>query len=294
MQNTTLEEDIDLLSKYEVEPVSGIAFTEKGKSDQTLLFIHGLGSNRYAWLGNFTYFSNNYHCIAIDLPNYGDSTKGDHNFSVEFFKERINVFCREKSLKNVILIGHSMGAQIAVHLAINKPVLYKRLILLAPAGIETFNDFEKQWFKQVYKPELMFSATKDQIKTNFESNFIHFGPEAQWMLNERLEFMKHKEEYYRYCKMICKCVLQMLEAPSQPLLSKILQPTLVLFGAKDQLIPNKLLHPGQTIDQLIKEIDKLVPLCETVKVDKAGHFVQTDQNLLVNKTIHDYLLEKIE
>lgn len=294
MQSTLLKQELDLLSKFEIEPISGIAYTEKGKSENTLLFIHGLGSNRYAWLGNFKFFSENYNCIAMDLPNYGDSLKADHSFSIDFFKDSINVFCKEKALKNVTLIGHSMGAQIAVHLAVDKPGLFEKLILLAPAGIETFNDFEKQWFKQVYKPELMFSATEDQIKTNFESNFIHFGEEAQWMLDERLLFMRHKEEYYQYCKMICKCVLQMLDAPSLPLLSKILQPTLSVFGARDLLIPNKLLHPTLSIDNLITEIDRSIPLCKSAKLDKAGHFVQIDQRDQINKIIQEYLLEELE
>ncbi len=294
MQNTILQLEIELLNKYEIEPVSGMAYTEKGESDTSLLFIHGLGSNRYAWLGNFKYFSDKYHCIAIDLPNYGDSPKASHSFSIDFFKECVTDFCIEKALKKVVLIGHSMGAQIAVHLAVDKPGLYQKLILLAPAGIETFNDFEKQWFKQIYKPELMFSATEDQIKSNFESNFVYFGEEAQWMLNERLSFMRHKEEYFNYCKMICKCVLQMLEAPSLPLLSKLLQPTLALFGAKDLLIPNKLIHPSNSIDQLIADMNKLIPLCKTLKIETAGHFVQTDQKLLVNKAIQDYLLEEFD
>lgn len=284
-----LQEELEVLKDFKIESGSGMAYVEQGKGEQVLLFIHGLGSNRYAWLGNFSYLSDHYRCIAIDLPNYGGSDKGKFSFTMKFFKDQVIRFCEALALKKVTLVGHSMGAQIAVHLAVEKPGLFNKLILLAPAGIETFNEFEKQWFKQINKPEMLFAATEDQIKSNFETNFVFFGPEAKWMLNERLEFMKHKETYFNYCKMICTCVFEMLDAPVKPLLHKILQSTLVLYGAEDQLVPNRLLHPTMSVDSLLAETKKLIPLTTVKKIAKAGHFVQTDQMDLVNEEILKFM-----
>ena len=294
MQAYDINDEVEALKNYKLEPVSGIAYVDRGNSEQTLLLIHGLGSNRYAWLGNFIELSKSYRCIAIDLPNYGSSRKGNFSFSMEFFKDKVIQFCNELSLNSVTLIGHSMGAQIAVLLAVEKPSIFKNLILLAPAGIEIFNKFEKQWFKQINKPELLFSAREEQIKNNFETNFYHFGPEAKWMLKERLEFMQDKVSYFNYCEMICTCVFEMLEAPVKDHLHKILQASLVLFGGDDQLIPNKLLHSTMSINNLVEDAKKLIPLAEVKKISQAGHFVHTHQKEKVNEEIINFIKSAID
>lgn len=208
---------------------------------------------------------------------------------MSFFKSSILNFIENQSLQNVTLVGHSMGAQIAIKLGVEKPSLIKNLILLTPAGIETFSDFEKQWFKQINIPEMLFNTSKDQIRKNFELNFVHFGKEAQWLLDQRLQFMEDKEAYYDYCKMICKCVDGMLEDSVNDILHQLIQPVLVLFGEKDKLIPNKMLHRSLTYQDLMTVAEKKILMSDVQSVNNAGHFIQIDDYFQTNRLIEKFL-----
>ncbi len=289
MEQEDFEYSIKIIDNYTIEPKTGIAYVRRGNGNQTVIFIHGLGSNRYAWINNFIQLSEKYTCIIIDLPNYGDSVKGDYSFSMSFFKSSILNFIENQSLQNVTLVGHSMGAQIAIKLGVEKPSLIKNLILLTPAGIETFSDFEKQWFKQINIPEMLFNTSKDQIRKNFELNFVHFGKEAQWLLDQRLQFMEDKEAYYDYCKMICKCVDGMLEDSVNDILHQLIQPVLVLFGEKDKLIPNKMLHRSLTYQDLMTVAEKKILMSDVQSVHNAGHFIQIDDYFQTNRLIEKFL-----
>lgn len=289
MENQEFENLIIYFDTFSIEEHSGLAYIEKGKGEQTILFVHGLGSNRYAWLSNIFELSTHYRCIAIDLPNYGDSLKGDFSFDVSFFKSKILAFCAALHLENICLVGHSMGAQIAAHLGIQKPSLFTSLVLLTPAGIETFNDFEKQWFRQINIPEILFNATKEQIRQNFEINFVHFGKEAKFLLDQRLQLMNDKIAFYQYCKMICKCVDGMLDASINELLHLLVQPVLVLFGEKDLLIPNKILHHSLTAEDLKRVAARKIPTSDVRILPDAGHFIQIDQKEQVNAIISKFL-----
>lgn len=289
MEQYDFEHSLGVIEEYKIDSKSGIAYVERGSGTQTLLFIHGLGSNRYAWVCNFVDLSENFRCIILDLPNYGDSVKGDFSFTMSFLKNRILDLISSLSLDNITLVGHSMGAQIAVKLAVEKPTLIRNLIMLTPAGIEVFNDFEKQWFRQINIPEILFNTTKEQIRNNFEINFVHFGKEAQWLLDQRLKFMENKEAYYDYCKMICKCVDGMLEDSVSDILHQLIQPVLVVFGENDKLIPNKMLHHSMTYHDLMQTSERKILMGTVKSIKDAGHFIQIDKFLETNILIKDFL-----
>ncbi|MGZ5189798.1 MAG: alpha/beta fold hydrolase, partial [Flavisolibacter sp.] len=97
-----------------------IAYVEKGNG-QPVIFIHGLGGNSSHWLKSIHQLSNKFKCIAIDLPGYGYSEKNiflNGKDQLQFFTDRIISFIKKRKLKKVVLVGHSMGGQIAMIAAI--------------------------------------------------------------------------------------------------------------------------------------------------------------------------------
>ena len=88
VKRMTLSDDIQL------------AYTEQG-SGTPLLFIHGLGSYLPAWNKNVAALSKNYECIAVDLPGYGHSSKGNYEGSMSFYAGLLKEFLEklESNLK---------------------------------------------------------------------------------------------------------------------------------------------------------------------------------------------------
>ena len=115
-----------------------IAYIDQGNGEQTIILVHGLASNAGFWRYNIPELSKNYRVIAVDLPGYGKSQKGDYPYSMSFYADQIKNLIEELKLKNVVYVGHSMGGQIGIKLAIKYPEILSKLVLASPAGFEEF------------------------------------------------------------------------------------------------------------------------------------------------------------
>lgn len=251
-----------------------VHYTDRGKGRTTLLMVHGLGSNLKAWDKVIPQLSNEYRCIALDLPGYGLSDKGDYPFDIPFFAETLLQFKEALKLRQPVLIGHSMGGQTSLVTALQAQEHFSKLILLAPAGFERFNSAAREWLRAFYKPALLRATPVHQIERNFHANFYQFPPDAQFMIDERMALRADPEAYEQYCNMIPRCVLGMLDHPVFDRLPDLQLPTLVLYGKEDALIPNKMINPGLTTEKVAREGAAQLPNARLYFVSKCGHFIQ--------------------
>lgn len=280
---------------YEVKSIQltdnqSIAYIDEGKGKQNLVMIHGLGSYLPAWQKMIAILSTDYRCIAIDLPGYGQSSGGDHAYDMDFFADSVEEFIKVMELENVVLVGHSMGAQIAMTLSLKKDIAIDHLVLLAPAGFETFTEAHRQWFAQLVTPAVLKATTDEQIEQNFAINFYGntIPDDAQFMYTDRLKLKANTADYEAYCNMIPKCVQGMLTQPVFDKLEQIGVPTLILFGENDNLIPNKYLNPDQTTASIAKAGHQKIPESHLKMLPKCGHFVLWDQAKLVSNEIKQF------
>ncbi|HMQ87306.1 MAG TPA: alpha/beta hydrolase [Flavilitoribacter sp.] len=279
------------IQKIQLDNETEMAYMEVGQGEKTLLLIHGLGSYAPAWKKNIESWSKDYRCIAVDLPGYGYSSKGAYPYSMTYFSETLKRFIRKMKLKNITLVGHSMGGQIAMTMVLDQPRLADKLILIAPAGFETFSHQEKLWLEQVYAPALIKSATLDQIKNNFNLNFAgnKLPEDAEFMYLDRLKLKQNSFAFDQYAAMIPQCVNGMLKEPVFDRLSEIKVPTLILFGANDFLIPNKYLHPSLTTEAVAKSGQEKIAGSRLEILSGGGHFVQWDRADAVNKLVAEFV-----
>jgi pimeloyl-ACP methyl ester carboxylesterase len=270
-----------------------VAYVDEGKGDQTLIFIHGLGSYLPAWKKNMEVLKADYRCIALDLPGYPKSSKGDYAYNMTFFADVILEIIAELKLKNPVLVGHSMGGQVAITAALKSPDVLEKLILIDPAGIERFNEKESALLKSLLTAESVKNTPVEQIKKNFDVNFAAgLTPEdAMFMYNDRLYMRETAEEYEHYCRMIPKCVAGMLDEPVFEELKTLKMPTLILFGEQDYLIPNKYLHQKLTTEKVAQSAKAQIPNSQLFMVPNAGHFAMWDNAQMVNETIQTFLKE---
>ncbi len=115
-----------------------IAYTDTGKGDTTLLFVHGWALNRGYWSSQINYFSKKYRVVAIDMAGFGESGKNRADWSTTAYSRDIDSVISQLKLKNVILIGHSMAGDIVLQAAIDNP---KNVI--AFVGVDNFKNVGK-------------------------------------------------------------------------------------------------------------------------------------------------------
>ncbi len=264
-----------------------VAYMDEGSGNQTLVFIHGLGSYAPAWKKNIEGLKNEFRCIAIDLPGYGHSSKGDYVGDMRYYADIVAEFIRKLDLKNVTLVGHSMGGQIAVTTGLSYPELMNQLILVSPAGYEQFTNGQRQWFREILTPDAVRLTTVTQIRENFATNFFHFPKDAEFMIQDRIA-MRSADDFRWYCDIIPKNVRGMVNDPVYDLLPKLTMPVLSLFGEYDNLIPNRFLNGGSTVE-VAKKGSSQIPQSVLIMIEKAGHFVQFEKSEEVNAAIRGFL-----
>jgi len=265
-----------------------IAYREEGSGDTVLLFVHGLSSNMEAWSKNIAILKEDHTTIAIDLPGYGKSSKNTKHYSMADYACFIKEFIRQKELENVSLIGHSMGGQVAIHTVLRHPENFERLILIAPAGIETFTPQEASVLKTSYTAEMVQNATEEQIRNNFKLNFYEFPADAEFMVKDRIA-MKDASDFKDHSIIIVNNIAAMLDEPVLEDLNKIKIPVLMIFGKEDALIPNKYFHPDQDLQSLSETAKKQLLQVQIKIIEKAGHFVNFERADEVNREIEDFM-----
>ena len=265
-----------------------IAYIKEGNGKKALIFLHGLSSNSDAWFRNIETLDKDFTCIAIDLPGFGKSYKNAEEFTATYFASIVKEFAEKMKMDKFTLVGHSMGGQTAIKFAAKYPEKLDKLILIAPAGIEKFSEFEGTAMKMVMNPTTIMASTEEQIDRNYQLNFYKMPKEAAQMIQDRKNIVK-SADFEAHAIAIQKSVKGMLDDTVTQDLEKISSPTLILFGKNDALIPNKYLHPTLTIDELSKTAQESIKGSKLILINEAGHFLQFEKPIEVNKEIKEFL-----
>ncbi len=283
----------ELQYKHEVKKVHlpkcgyDIAYTDEGKGEKTIIFIHGLGSYLQSWIKNVEILKTDYRCISIDLPGYGKSSKEPHSGLMTFYAGVVNELVKEMKLENVFLAGHSMGGQISMTTALLYPDLAKGLILVDPAGFEPFNKGQRQWFKNVMTLDGVRLTTPEAIQNNLATNFYKLPADADFMISDRM-IMRTAKDFNAYCYAVVQSVGGMVDNPVLDYLQDIKVPTLIFFGENDNLIPNRFLNPGRTVDIAKNGADK-IKNSKLIIVPKCGHFMMFEKPETFNAEVNTFL-----
>lgn len=116
-------------------------FKPKQSSVGNILLVHGFSGSTYSFRKNFSKLVElNYLVLAIDLPNFGYSSRIENwNHSNESRAKLLWKFLEfyenstQMKLKKWVILGHSMGGLVASYMAQISPVKTEKLILVAPA-----------------------------------------------------------------------------------------------------------------------------------------------------------------
>jgi pimeloyl-ACP methyl ester carboxylesterase len=206
---------------------------------------------------------------------------------MHFFAEVIHHFMEAKQLKNVVLIGHSMGGQIAITYSLLYQQRLKGLVLCAPAGFETFNDWEKSLYRNTMYFVDMVSNEESSLRKAIQNSFYIMPDNLPSFTQQLVNMMKLQEKgHYRY--MLDGCIGAMLDEPVYHRLGEIKIPTLILFGERDNLIPNKFIHPTST-KNVANNAAKQFQNAEVEMISQCGHFIQWEKAAKVNGFIRSFV-----
>ena len=97
-----------------------------------LVFIHQAGTDRRLWHYQRTFFLRGYRPITVDVLGHGKAAWPSHEISIEQAASHIEQLLEQLDTGPVFIIGVSMGAAVAMCIALNNHALVRGLVLVSP------------------------------------------------------------------------------------------------------------------------------------------------------------------
>lgn len=152
-----------------------------------VVLVHGIGVSARYFQRLAAELARSSTVYAIELPGFGPSPWPHRPLSVPELGEIVLTVLRNLDLSGVVLVGHSMGCQVATETAIRAPELVHKLVLLGP----TVNDRERTMGKQALRlaqDTLRESpAVNLMVFTDYLRSIVPYIRTLPAMVNHKLE-----------------------------------------------------------------------------------------------------------
>src|SRR5215213_808854 len=118
------------MGRVQTEAGYAIGYDEAGGGEATsIVFLHGVGSDKSAWRGQLEHFGEGRRAIAFDYPGYGDSDPAPEGTTRDSYAAAILSAMRELGIESAHVCGLSLGGVIAIALHHASPERCRSLIL---------------------------------------------------------------------------------------------------------------------------------------------------------------------
>jgi pimeloyl-ACP methyl ester carboxylesterase len=249
------------VAEYVEDPVFGgrVALYRAGpRNAETVVLVHGLGKMAARdWSTLVPALAERYQVLAIDLPGFGYSDKGNHHYSPDNFARVLDAAVRRHAPRPFALIGHSMGGAVALAYVAAYPQRVNRLVLVDAAGV---------LHRSVYAEFLARAGAQRAIGMDspwFESvvRAIQFRMENFPVRSDLV--LENADVRQRLLRGDPNAIsaFALVEHDFSQSLRAIRAPTLVIWGADDAIAP---LRTGQALASAI-------PRARLVVLEGAGH-----------------------
>lgn len=107
-----------------------LVYEDFGSGDHPLVLLHGIGMGRSVYLDLVERLSGR--IIGLDLPGFGEAPEPRRTLTMERHADLVAAFLRSRGVTDAVVLGHSMGSQIATEVAVRHPDTVSALVLAGP------------------------------------------------------------------------------------------------------------------------------------------------------------------
>ncbi len=258
---------------YKHTKVGGIAvrYVDTGGSKNATLLLHGLGGSIESWVNNIKEMSQFMRVIAIDLPGFGMSDKPKMSYTIKFYQEFVIQFLKSLQISRVSIVGSSLGGHVAAEIAISRPDVVDRLVLISPPGALP-SSFKGTPALKKYVRVLDAKTVRQVKQALFAIDNKPVDDDYARLVYQKLSMPGAKDAFLSALK-------GSAQAPRLTgRLNRIKAPTLLLWGKEDAMIPVKFAEPFVKMKN-----------CRIILIENCGHRPHAERPELFNKTIVDFL-----
>lgn len=262
--------------RFRVPVVDGLALHTLHHGDPSappLVLLHGGAANAHWWDHLAPALAQHFHVVALDFRGHGDSDHPDA-LKVGGFSDDLDALLSHLGAPDAILVGHSLGARVALERAARVLPRGLALIDLAHGAAPAKRDAVRRAFgiRRSYR-------TREEAVARFR--FLPPAPHVEESL--RRAIAEHSVQEEPDGRFGFKFDPRWFGLPSRPLpsLARVVCPTLILRGSESAL-----LTPEGAADLVAQ-----LPAARAVEIAGAGHHVHLDRPA---ETLHALLAFLVE
>jgi pimeloyl-ACP methyl ester carboxylesterase len=251
---------------------------------EPIVFVHGLGGQWQNFLENIPRAAQERRVIALDLPGFGLTPEPDSKITIPGYGRCVDALCEKLSLGRVDIVGNSMGGFVAAEVAIQFPERIDQLILVSAAGITSADIARRPILTVGRMATIMVSygaARHRDVAARPKSRHLALALVARYP-----SLLRPDLAYEGFIKGAGKrgfddALRACLEYDFRDRLPEIRQPTLIVWGEKDSIIPVK----------DAQEFERLIPDSRKVVMTDTGHIPMAERPQAFNDLMMDFLVE---
>lgn len=250
-----------------------------GDGDQTIICAHGFGCEQSMWQYITPAFAEKYRLVLFDYVGAGGSDLQAYHkekySTLHGYKQDIIDIMNEMNLEKVIFLGHSISSMIGMLVAIERPELFEKMIMIGPSPCylnkEDFNGgFEESDVRELLEMmEMNFSGWASYMAP------VGMGEEAAPQLTEDLEkvFVSTNPKIAREFAEVT------FFSDYREQLPQLQTNTLILQCAEDSIVPK---HVGDYLHQSIEN-------SQLVVMNAKGHYPHISHTSETAAIIADFI-----
>ena len=234
-------------------------------SGPPVVLVHGLTGNRDDW-GPVArrLVSDGFEAIAVELRGHGDSTPGRDGYGPARLAADLAQVLSALDLRDVILVGHSMGGMAAMTLALEHPAVAGERIrkIAVVASTATLQQPQTRLGLRFLSLELLDRYTRFDERLRLGTGIIAFGR------NPNLELVDHMIESTARCphQVRREATAALTDFDITPDLHRIDFDTLVIAGTSDWLTPLR----------YNRDIAARIPKARLQVINGGGHMIMLE------------------
>jgi pimeloyl-ACP methyl ester carboxylesterase len=251
-------------------------------SASAVVFVHGLGGCWQNWLETLAPISQHHRAVAMDLPGFGESEMPSGQISITGYAACVDELCEFLGLESVIVVGNSMGGFIAAEMGIRYGRRLEAIALVAAAGISSTQLRRRPTATAARLTAAIGSYTASQGRSVVSRPRLRHALMATVMRHPTLIA---PDLLYEQLRGSAKpgfehALTALLTYDFRHRLPEIAQPTLVVWGQNDMLVPVSDAH----------EFERLIPNTQRKLIlEGTGHVPMLERPTAFNRHLLDFL-----
>ena len=219
---------------------------------KTVLLLHGKNFNGSYWESTVLQLTKaGYRVVVPDQIGFGKSSKpAMFQYSFQQLASNTNLLLQHLGVKDVTVVGHSIGGMLAIRFALMYPKQTKALVLEDPLGLEDWKLYiPYHTVDQLYQIELKQNLAS--IKSYQQNSYFHGTWKHEY--DQGLAFQYGWVKGSDHALIAWTSALTSDMAFTQPVLyefSQLKMPTLMIVGDLDRTVLTKALAPANVAKQL--------------------------------------------